>query len=62
MGEVPSVTVPYIVVARDGNRRELQIDVGLLSALNLKFLAILQAEQILFDVRHGKTSYRSYGV
>lgn len=41
MGEVPSVTVPYIVVARDGNRRELQIDVGLLSALNLKFFGYI---------------------
>ena len=41
MGEVPSVTVPYIVVASDGNRRALQIDVGLLSALNLKFFGYI---------------------
>ena len=48
---MPSVTTPYTVASDDGNWGKLKIDISFLNALNFKILAVLQTEQILFDIR-----------
>ena len=54
MGAVPSVTTPYTVAREVGGGGQLQVYVDLLHALDVKVLAVLQLQQILFDIGHEK--------